>query len=75
MTRFIEAVTVTARSLRVLRRAGLSAGPVDSVRSLRASRRYGPFAGVIAAAAAATAPPSRSPTTPVTSPSPNCTTG
>ncbi|MGH3564348.1 MAG: AMP-binding protein, partial [Mycobacterium sp.] len=43
---------VTARSIKVLRDAGLSGGPLDGIRSAMLVRKYGGFAGVVAAAAA-----------------------
>ncbi|MEZ0363074.1 AMP-binding protein [Mycobacterium sp. pUA109] len=54
MKRFIHGLTVTARSLRVLRTAGLSQGVRDGIRSATLTRRYGAFAGIIEAAAART---------------------
>lgn len=47
----VDRLEVTARSLKVLRDAGLSGGPIDGIRSAKLVRRYGGFAGVIESAA------------------------
>lgn len=52
MRQFIHGLSATARSIKVMRDAGLSRGVADGLRSARLSRQYGPFAGVIEAAAA-----------------------
>ncbi|WP_286137324.1 AMP-binding protein [Mycobacterium sp. IS-3022] len=46
-----DRLKVTARSLKVLREAGLSGGLADGVRSAKMVRAYGPFAGIIETAA------------------------
>ena len=47
----VDRVKVTAHSIKVLREAGLSGGPVDGIRSAKLVRKYGGFAGVLEAAA------------------------
>lgn len=44
----VNKATVAAKSVRVLRRAGLAGRPDESIRSLLAVQKYGPFAGVLA---------------------------
>ncbi|WP_231740361.1 MULTISPECIES: AMP-binding protein [unclassified Mycobacterium] len=46
-----DRLKVTARSLKVLREAGLSGGLADGVRSAKMVKTYGPFAGIIETAA------------------------
>lgn len=43
---------ITARSLKVMREAGLNGGIADGIRTAKMVRSYGPFAGIIEAAAA-----------------------
>ena len=43
---------VTARSLKVLREAGLNSGAADGIRTAKLVRRYGPFAGIVESGAA-----------------------
>ncbi len=47
----LQRLRVTARSIKVLREAGLSGGLVDGIRSATLVRKFGGFAGVIEAAA------------------------
>ncbi|MQA60292.1 MAG: AMP-binding protein [Actinophytocola sp.] len=44
----VSKVTVTAKSVAVMRRAGLAGRPDEGIRSLLAVHKYGPFAGVLA---------------------------
>ncbi|MEB3979705.1 acyl-CoA synthetase [Mycobacterium sp. 663a-19] len=47
----IDGMAETMHSLRVLREAGLSGGPVEGARAFRAAKKYGPFAGLVESAA------------------------